>query len=508
MNEKARYPGTLPAESPFVTIQVCCYNESKVIGKTIDAACSLKYPKDRFEVHILDDSTDESKEIIDESAAQWRSQGISCSVLRRGDRSEYKAGNLSYGLKYAKGEFIAIFDADHRPHPLFLEKCMPFFFNEDAEPETELGLVQCPWSFFNGTENFLTKAQSLSLDAHFTVAQTARATFDGVFGFDGSGGVWRRKAIENCGGWMGDTVSESLDLSCRCIMQKEFVFHYYDGIANSLELPSNFPAFKNERSRWCRGHSQVLGKYFMDVFWMDISHPVKFQILFHLLENIIYPIVLWIMIISPIAAWCNALHEAFIYVFAACTGLEAFRYFVTIMFSVSCRKDYRGSRFMDRFYEIGLLFFIYAGSCLFLTSAFIEGLISSDNTFVRTPKYGDSRPNGLEELDDALTDKRRRRTHVKTASLASWVFTWDSFMVVYYIVFGCWVVENIHHESLPFALIAFGISVGLASSFSLYMMDEFREIMFRMYVGVRFLFCGSKETDLYEEEEEEHLLSV
>lgn len=485
--EVLRVPGKIREnELPFVTIQICCYNESKVIRSTIDAACQQNWPADRFEVHILDDSTDNCKIINDKAAVYWRARGINCKVIRRPNRIGYKAGNLQHALGKANGDFVACFDGDQRAHPDFLKYCMPFFFFENGEQDWELGMVQCPWSFYNGTENLLTRVQSLSLDVHFTIEQFVRSSSEGMFSFNGTGGIWRRDAIHAGGGWQWDTITEDLDLSYRAHLKGGYYFYFAPDITNALEVPNNYRALRSQRNRWCKGYSQVLRKSLIDLLLMPSSSSLKLQIFVHLFDNIPYVLLLWLFLISPIAFWCDVFLDVFKYAMLLIGSLEVFRCCVVIAFTVSCKEQYKGSQVLDRFGEIVLLFIILPGSCLFLTYAFFEGLLSRDATFIRTPKYGGKAGDELPE-DQIVPKKSKRRTGMVQRNPVSWISIWEMAMASYYLYFGYWVVIDIHDRDLAGAISVATFSLILAFSFSLYALDEFKELVFRILVGIGYL---------------------
>lgn len=239
---------------PTITVQVPVYNELHVIERVIDAVVALDYPRDRLQIQILDDSTDETTRLAQTRAAMHRERGVDIEVLRRPDRSGYKAGALAWGLSQARGEYIAIFDADFCPHPDFLLRMVPYF---TARPQ--LGLIQARWSYLNADYSPLTRAQALALDAHFVVEQAGRNRSGLPMIFNGSAGVWRRRCIEECGGWSADTLCEDLDLSYRAQLAGWGCL-YLPAVDAPAEVPPQIAAFKQQQARWAQGSVQALRK--------------------------------------------------------------------------------------------------------------------------------------------------------------------------------------------------------------------------------------------------------
>ena len=239
---------------PPVTVQVPVYNELHVVERVIDSVAALDYPRERLQIQILDDSTDGTTHLARARAALHRERGVDIAVLRRPDRSGYKAGALTWGLSQARGEYIVIFDADFCPHPDFLLQTVPHFL---ARPR--LGLVQARWSYLNADYSSLTRAQALALDGHFVVEQGGRHRSGLLMNFNGTAGVWRRRCIEECGGWQADTLSEDLDLSYRAQLAG-WECLYLPTTDAPAELPPQIAAFKRQQSRWAQGSVQTLRK--------------------------------------------------------------------------------------------------------------------------------------------------------------------------------------------------------------------------------------------------------
>ena len=231
-NSKSRNPIPLKNDVlPFVTVQLPLYNELYVVERLIDSITKFNYPKDKFEIQILDDSTDETVEIVAKKVADYKAQGFNIYQNRRTIRTGYKAGALAEGLELAKGEFIAIFDADFLPSTTFLCKTLPFFNDKG------IGVVQTKWEHLNKNYSLLTRLQAFGLDAHFTVEQTGRNAGNHFINFNGTAGIWRKSCIQNSGGWQADTLTEDLDLSYRAQL-KGWKFKYLEELGSPSELPA------------------------------------------------------------------------------------------------------------------------------------------------------------------------------------------------------------------------------------------------------------------------------
>ncbi|HEX7588461.1 MAG TPA: cellulose synthase family protein, partial [Anaerolineae bacterium] len=240
-------------EIPRVTVQLPVFDELYVVERLIDAAAALDWPRDRLQIQVLDDSEDETTAIAQARVDHFRRRGLDIGLVHRMDRTGFKAGALAGGLKSATGEFVVIFDADFAPPVDFLKRTIPYF----ARPA--VGLVQARWGHLNATYSALTRAQSIALDGHFVVEQTARSRNGLFFNFNGTAGVWRRTCIEQSGGWHGDTLSEDLDLSYRAQLGGWEMIFLPDVVAPA-EIPPQIHAFKRQQFRWAKGSTQCLFK--------------------------------------------------------------------------------------------------------------------------------------------------------------------------------------------------------------------------------------------------------
>ncbi len=243
------------ADLPPVTIQLPIFNERYVIDRLLHAATSLDYPRDRLQIQVIDDSTDDTTQRAAELVDQYRAQGFDIELRHRTNRQGYKAGALADAMLYATGEFLALFDADFCPDPSFLQRTVPHFLRDG-----QLGMVQTRWGHYNHDQSWLTAAQAIALDKHFAMEQTVRHRGHLFPKFNGAGGVWRRRCLEDAGGWQDDTVCEDLCLSTRAIL-RGWQFRFLNDVVTPAELPSTITAYKSQQARWSKGSLQCLFKY-------------------------------------------------------------------------------------------------------------------------------------------------------------------------------------------------------------------------------------------------------
>ena len=400
-------PGGLirEGEEPTVTIQICSYNEASVIKETIDAACSVDWPSDRLHVQILDDSTDVTVDIIERCAADWREKGISCERLTREDRVGYKAGCLKSHSDKVKGEFLAMFDADHHCDPQFLRRAVVQFYDKNGDSLDHIGLVQAPWDFHNDKTNILTRYDSLMSDSAHMIEQVGRSAFFHCFSFNGTGGVWRTEAIEAGGGWSDDTVVEDLDLSYYVFMAG-YRFIYIRDLPQKLELPTGVRAHIQQKHRWTKGYLQVARKSLWKIIKHDrIPWRLKIEAFFHFTEPVTYFFSLWLTMLMPVACWFMNIYTV---------GLFTMIFFnpaipvITAIISIYAKPkktDFSFWKRSRRLMDIPLLSFIGLGMTVFQVYACLDGLLSDDATFLRTPKEGNSESGSEKGLyEDDLDD--------------------------------------------------------------------------------------------------------
>ncbi|MGB3801000.1 MAG: glycosyltransferase family 2 protein [Lewinella sp.] len=280
-SDTALAPAPPPPAYPFVTVQLPIYNEFYVIGRLIDAVAAFDYPKDRYEIHILDDSTDETTTLVAEKVSAYRSRGYQIRQIVREVRTGFKAGALRDGTTEARGDYIAIFDADFVPAPDFLCRTIPHF----ADPG--IGVVQTRWEHLNESYSLITRLQALQLNVHFTVEQVGRMKGGHLLQFNGTAGVWRREAIEAGGGWQPDTLTEDLDLSIRSQLAG-YRIRYLEEVGSPAELPVDMNSFKSQQHRWMKGGAETARKMLPDVWKSDLTLGNKVHATVHLLASSIF----------------------------------------------------------------------------------------------------------------------------------------------------------------------------------------------------------------------------
>ncbi len=359
---------------PAVTVQVPVYNELHVVERVIDAVAELDYPRDRLEIQILDDSDDGTARLAQARAALHRERGVDIEVVRRPDRSGFKAGALSWGLKEASGEYIAILDADFRPHHDFLLKTVPHFLTRPR-----LGMVQARWSYLNAGYSWLTRAQALALDGHFAVEQLARSRSGLLMSFNGSAGVWRRTCIEESGGWTADTLCEDLDLSYRAQLAG-WECLYLPDVDVPAELPPQAAAFKRQQSRWAQGSMQCLRKLAGPlVRSRQLSLGQKLMALMHLRGYAGHALMVLLLVISLPLLLVPASAQL------PLGGLGIMYLGPPLVYALGQRQLHR--HWMRRLAAFPLLALVGVGIAWCNTKAVWRGLTRWGGTFSRTPKF-------------------------------------------------------------------------------------------------------------------------
>lgn len=376
-------PRAVFSELPYVTVQLPMFNERYVAARIIEKTCEIDYPRDRFEVQVLDDSTDDTVEIALAVVERLRAQGINVVYLHRTDRTGYKAGALAEGLKAARGEFIAIFDADFLPPRDILQNTIHYF------TDPEVGAVQCRWDHLNRDVSMLTEAQAILLDGHFIIEHTARNRSGRFMSFNGTAGVWRRRAIEEAGGWHHDTLTEDLDLSYRAQL-KGWRFVFLPDITTPAELPPEMNAFKAQQHRWTKGGAQTCVKMLPRVLRHGPNWRVKVEAFFHLTSCVVYVLmVLLSLLIGPAMFAKMAIAEGQT---PLRTFVEMLLFFVgtgsaLAFYVVSQRETLRS--WWDTIRVIPALMAIGIGIAFNNAVAALEGFFGDAGEFVRTPKFGD-----------------------------------------------------------------------------------------------------------------------
>ncbi len=371
-------------ELPPVTVQLPMYNERFVAQRIIEQACRIDYPGEKLEIQVLDDSTDETVEIAQETVERMRAAGYDIVYLHRADRTGYKAGALEAATKVAKGDFILIFDADFVPPPDILKNTVHYF----ADPQ--VAMVQTRWDHLNRRASILTQAEAILLDGHFVIEHTARNRTGRYMNFNGTAGIWRKTAIADAGGWQHDTVTEDLDLSYRAQL-RGWKFIFLPELTSPAELPPEMNAFKAQQHRWTKGIAQTCVKVLPTVLRSDRDWRIKLESCFHLTSGCVYILVVLLSLLIGPALLGKLILEESEYPFwrLACdlalfyvgTG-SALSFYVVSQRQI--RRSWAGTlRYIPALMAIGI------GIALNNATAAIEGFFCKAGEFVRTPKFGD-----------------------------------------------------------------------------------------------------------------------
>src|SRR5689334_6019267 len=376
--DKEPKPGALSEPLPIVTIQLPLYNEMYVADRLIEAVCRIEYPRDRVEIQVLDDSTDETRGISEAAVRRLAAHGHDIKYYHRDDRIGYKAGALEAGLKVARGELIAIFDADFIPTPDFLQRLVPYFSS------SKVGMVQARWGHINQDYSLLTKIQSILLDGHFVLEHGGRYRSGRFFNFNGTAGVWRRLAIDDAGGWQHDTLTEDLDLSYRAQL-RGWQFVFVPALIAPAEVPVEMNAFKSQQHRWAKGSIQTCRKLLPEILRAKVPLGVKAEAFFHLTANFNYPLMCVLSVLmfpSMVIRYNMGWYEMMLIdvpLFFAAT-------FSVCNFYMMCQREIHRD-WRARIKYLPFLMSIGIGLCINNTRAVFEALFNKQSEFARTPKY-------------------------------------------------------------------------------------------------------------------------
>lgn len=376
---------------PQVTVQLPIYNERYVVERLIESVAALDYPTDRLHIQVLDDSTDITKEIVSKMVASKRLDGIDIHHLQRTNRHGFKGGALAYGIQTAKGDFIAIFDADFMPTPDFLKRTIPYF---DQDENT--GCVQTRWGHLNRENSWLTRTQANGIDGHFVVEQETKSQAGLFLNFNGTAGIWRRQCIEDAGGWHHDTLTEDLDLSYRAQL-RGWVIRYLPHITTSAELPKHIRAFKSQQFRWAKGSFQTAKKLLAELWRSSTPLVVKLEGTIHLTHYAVHPLMLInLLLILPLLLSRNNL--LYIYPVFALAAIGPLFMYMSAMGQIK-------TPFLLRLINLLMLVLLGMGLSLNNTRAVGEALLGVHTPFKRTPKYNLHNHSNAEKYLDYLLPK-------------------------------------------------------------------------------------------------------
>jgi cellulose synthase/poly-beta-1,6-N-acetylglucosamine synthase-like glycosyltransferase len=428
------------SELPTVTVQLPLFNEMYVVERLLEAVSGIRYPRDRFQIQVLDDSTDETQEICKRKISDLRARfpELDIEYIHRTDRTGFKAGALHNGLETAKGEFILIFDADFVPTPDILERCIDHF------TDPKVAVVQCRWEHVNRNSSSLTEVQALMLDGHFIMEHAGRNWSGRFFNFNGTAGVWRRSAIADAGDWQHDTLTEDMDLSYRAQL-RGWKFVYLPEITAPAELPVEMSAFKSQQFRWAKGSVQVAKKLLGTILRSGATWQQKSEAFFHLTNNLAYPLllVLSLLLLPNLAlrthhGWREVLMIDFPLFFG--TTLSVASFYLASQREIALLRDPTASpRFQWRVLaRLPLVMSIGIGLCVNQTRAVLEALAGKETEFVRTPKHGIGASDGA-----TWWSKKYRSAKSITPFL-------ELGMAAYFVIAIGVAFDHGHYLSLPF----------------------------------------------------------
>ena len=408
-------------EYPEVTIQLPLYNEKYVICRLIDAVIRIEYPKDKLEIQVLDDSTDETVDIAKEHIQKYVDQGYDIKHVHRTNRKGFKAGALKEGLKTAKGEFVAIFDADFIPRKKFLKRTLPYF-----QKDEKLGLVQTRWEHLNRDYSLITKTEAIALDGHFVIEQAVRNRAGFFINFNGTGGIWRKECIFDAGNWQADTLTEDLDLSYRAQM-KGWKFKYLVNFTSPAELPSEINSLKSQQFRWTKGAIETAKKIYPKVLRSHLPLKMKIQSFIHLCSNLAYPFILIAGILNlPVLLIKEGGQYDDVFKFMS---IFIFAFISSFIFYLYSQKDVYAD-WQKRVIYFPVFLSGSMGLSVNNTIAVIEGLINKKSEFVRTPKFK-IMDNKDSWIDKKYLTKKLSYATIIEAVLAVYCFTGVVLSIVY-----------------------------------------------------------------------------
>ncbi len=417
---------------PRVTIQLPIYNEMYVADRLIDAVVKMDYPRELLEIQVLDDSTDDTSSIAELSVRRAAAQGVDITYLHRTDRTGYKAGALEAGMKVAKGEFIAIFDADFVPSTDFLHRTIHHFV------DPKVAVVQARWGHINADYSLLTKIQSVLLDAHFVLEHGGRNRAGHFFNFNGTAGIWRRTAIEDGGGWQHDTLTEDLDLSYRTQL-RGWKFHFVPDVVVPAELPVEMNAFKSQQHRWAKGSIQTCRKLLPSILGSQQPFGVKAEAFFHLTANFNYVLMVLLsilmfpaMVIRYNMGWSEMLLIDVPMFFAATASVANFY--------IVCQRELYPGDWIARLKYLPFLMSIGIGLAINNTRAVFEAITNTQTEFARTPKYR------IEDSGDEWVGKRYRQANIIQPIIELSLGLYFTFTVFY-------ALSNRIYGTLPFLML-------------------------------------------------------
>ena len=420
------------SELPRLTIQLPIFNEQYVVGRLVESVCRMEYPKDKLDIQLLDDSTDETMTVAHDLVERYAALGHPITYIHRTNREGFKAGALANGLKSAKGEYVAIFDADFTPPENFLLRTIHHFTNP------QVGMVQTRWTHINRHYSFLTEVEAMLLDGHFVLEHSGRARSGVFFNFNGTAGVWRRQAIEDAGGWQHDTLTEDTDLSYRAQLNG-WKFVYLQDVECPAELPVEMTAFKTQQARWAKGLIQTGKKILPRVLKSNAPLHTKVEAWYHLTSNLSYPLMVILsvlllpaMVIRFYQGWFQMLYIDLPLFMASTFSISSF-------YLVSQRELFPGKWYRALLY-LPFLMALGIGLTITNTRAVLEALRGKQTAFARTPKY-----RVESKKDKVLASNYRRRL--------GWVPWVELLIGSYFALTVYYAIDNENYITVPFLVL-------------------------------------------------------
>jgi cellulose synthase/poly-beta-1,6-N-acetylglucosamine synthase-like glycosyltransferase len=419
-------------ELPRVTVQLPIFNEQFVIDRLIEAVCAMEYPREKLDIQVLDDSTDETQEVATGIVARYAALGHPITYIHRTNRHGYKAGALDAGLNVAKGELVAIFDADFVPPPDWLMKVIHHF----AEPE--VGMVQTRWSHLNRNYSMLTQIEAILLDGHFVMEHGARVRSGDYFNFNGTAGMWRIQAIHDGGGWQHDTLTEDTDLSYRSQLAG-WKFKYLPDVECPSELPIEMTAFKTQQARWAKGLIQTSIKLLPTVFRSKVPRKIKVEAVYHLTANLSYPLMV-IMSAALIPAMICRFYQGWFQMLLIDFPLFTASTFSIAVFYLMSERELFPKTWKKTFYYLPFLMALGIGLTVTNTKAVMEAIFGIKSAFVRTPKYRVAKKG----------EKSQAAKYRKRLVLAPWI---ELLLGGYFFLAILYTFSNENYFTAPFLIL-------------------------------------------------------
>ncbi len=423
-------------ELPSVTVQLPIFNESVMVERLLRSVAALDYPRDRLQIQVLDDSTDETVDVASRLCEELRAAGHDVEYRHRTDRTGFKAGALDAAMAHATGRFICIFDADFLPQPDYLQRLIHHF------TDPKVGMVQARWGHLNQHFSLLTRLQALFLDGHLVLEQSARSRHGYYLNFNGTAGIWRRETIEEAGGWQHDTLTEDLDLSYRAQL-RGWRFVYLKDVVVPAELPPDMDSFKSQQHRWTKGSIQVCKKILGDVWRSDAPLGHKIEATAHLTSNFAYLLTLCVLVLmypatfSLGSSWQKAVFVDLPVFFFATVSVITF--YLTAQGAQSRWGWLRAIPYLPALLALGIGMSINNGK------AVIEALLNRESEFVRTPKFG------VQTRSQAAAVRKPRYKAGKSVSM--WI---EAAVALYFGALLLLAVQRGQWMSLPFLMLFFG----------------------------------------------------